>query len=198
MLACAARWNERHPEAAVEWSFRSLTAFGDEPIEDAARTFDLVVIDHPFCGRAMETGCLVPLDDLVPAETLAELAADAVGPSHDSYAYAGRQWGLATDAACQLSALRPGLEPPDTWEDALALARDGKSALPLSPPHAISSFLTLCAGQVAADEERLVDDDVGERAWETLSVLYARGPAETLEWEPPETLARLATGELDY
>jgi multiple sugar transport system substrate-binding protein len=198
MLACAARWNTTHPEAAVEWIFRSLTDFGDQPIEAAACDFDLIVIDHPFCGRAMETGCLVPLDDLVPSDTLAELAADAVGPSHDSYAYAGRQWGLATDAACQLSALRPGLEPPDTWQEALALAGGGRTALPLSPPHAISSFLTLCAGQVAADRERLVEDDVGERAWATLSALHACGPAEALEWEPPETLARLAAGELDY
>jgi multiple sugar transport system substrate-binding protein len=198
MLACAECWNETHPEAEVEWTFRSLTDFGDQSIESAARDFDLVVIDHPFCGRAMETSCLLPLDDLVPAEMLADLAADAVGPSHDSYSYSGRQWGLATDAACQLSALRPGLEPPDTWQEALALARAGRSALPLSPPHAISSFLTLCAGQVAADRERLVDDDVGERAWATLSAFYACGPAEALAWEPPETLARLAAGELDY
>src|SRR5262249_26769447 len=139
-----------------------------------------------------------PVDDLLPAETLAELAADAVGPSHDSYAYAGRQWGLATDAACQLSALGPGVEPPDTWEEALALARGGRSALPLSPPHAISSFLALCAGRVAVDDERLVEDDVGERAWTTLSALNACGPAEALAWEPPETLARLAAGDLDY
>jgi multiple sugar transport system substrate-binding protein len=198
MTACAARWNDEHPDAAVEWSFRSLTAFGDQPIEDAARDFDVVVIDHPFCGRAMETFCLLPLDDLVPGETLGELAADSVGPSHDSYSYEGRQWGLATDAACQLSALRPGLEPPDTWEQALALARDGRSALPLSAPHAISSFLTLCAGKVASDGERLVDDEVGERAWTTLSALYACGPAEALEWEPPEVLARLAASDLDY
>jgi multiple sugar transport system substrate-binding protein len=198
MTACAARWNAEHPEAPVEWSFRSLTAFGDQPIEDAARDFDLVVIDHPFCGRAMETACLLPLDELVPAETLAGLAADAVGPSHDSYAYAGHQWGLATDAACQLSAFRPGFEPPETWEDAPALARRSGSALPLSPPHAISSFLTLCAGGVAANEERLVEDEVGERAWATLSAFYACGPAEALGWEPPETLARLAAGELDY
>src|SRR2546425_8559120 len=97
MTACAARWNETHSDAPVEWSFRSLEAFGDEPIEEAARGFDLVVIDHPFCGRAAETGCLVPLDELVPPGTLDELAVDAVGASHESYRYGGRPGRPATD-----------------------------------------------------------------------------------------------------
>jgi multiple sugar transport system substrate-binding protein len=192
MTACAEVWNAEHPDAPVAWSFRSLTAFGDEPIEEAARGFDLVVIDHPFVGRAADTGSLVPLDELVSNGTLDELAADAVGPSHDSYAFAGRQWGLATDAACQLSALRPGIDPPQTWDEAVALARATRSALPLSPPHAISSFLTLSAGRALDDRES------AERAWQTLSALYAAGPREALESEPPEVLARLAAGELDY
>jgi len=192
MTACAARWSETHPDASVAWSFRSLQAFGDEPVEAAARDFDLVVIDHPFCGRAAETGCLVPPDGLVPPETLDELAADTVGASHESYRYGGRQWGLATDAACQLSALRPGVDAPRTWAEAVEFARGSRSALPPSPPHAISSFLSLSAGTALEDEE------AAGRAWAMLAELYAAGPPEALEWEPPEVLAQLAAGELDY
>ena len=44
-------------------SSRSLEAFGDQPLEDVADQYDLIVIDHPFCGRAERTGCLTPLDD---------------------------------------------------------------------------------------------------------------------------------------
>lgn len=83
--------------------------------------------------------------------------ADVVGASHSSYTYAGHQWGLATDAACQVAAVRVDLleaGPPATWDEVLELARaqPGRVALPLAPGHAISSFLTLCAnaGEPAA------------------------------------------------
>ena len=56
MRACADTWRAL-TDVSVEWSFRSLSAFGDQPLEDATGAYDLVVIDHPFCGRALETGC---------------------------------------------------------------------------------------------------------------------------------------------
>ena len=133
----------------MQWEARSLSAFGDQPLEDIAGDYDLLVIDHPFCGRAAQTACLTPLDELLDEETLAGLAAGAVGPSHDSYAHAGHQWALATDAACQVAAVREDLLPEDptprSWDEALDLAtrRPGAVALPLSPPHAISSWLSI-------------------------------------------------------
>ena len=195
MLACAEAWARRAPGDTVEWSFRSLAAFGDQPLEGVAADFDLVVIDHPFCGRALETGCLTPLDTLVDEDTLGVLAADAIGPSHISYAYGGHQWGLATDAACQVSAVAPGHDPPSTWDEALALADDlnGRTAVPLSPAHSISSFLTLAAGAGGgpAEDGRIADSEVGEWALDVLVRLAAAGPASAFEWEPPDVLARL-------
>src|SRR4029077_20096472 len=81
MLACSDAWCAQTPGVTVEWSFRSLEDFGDQPLEEVAGRFDLVVIDHPFCGRALETGCLAPLDALVSAAVLDELAEAAIGPS---------------------------------------------------------------------------------------------------------------------
>ena len=108
MRACGEQW---HSLTGVEvlWEARSLEAFGDQPLEDVADQYDLIVIDHPFCGRAERTGCLTPLDTLLDAQTLADLSAGAVGPSHASYFHGGHQWGLATDAACQVAAVRDEL-----------------------------------------------------------------------------------------
>lgn len=191
MRACADAWRTR-TGVTVAWSARSLTSFGDQPLEEVAPGYDLVVIDHPFCGTAARTGVLRPLDELLDEATLAALAADSVGPSHASYEYDGHQWGLATDGACQVSAVR-AVEPPATWEQALELARAeaGRVALPLSPPHAISSFLTLSRGRFAEREP-------AHAAYELLAELHALGPHEATEWEPPDALARLAAGELVY
>jgi len=198
MRACADAWRAQ-TDVSVEWSFRSLSAFGDQPLEDLTGDYDVVVIDHPFCGRARETGCLTPLDELLSEGVLETLAADAIGPSHVSYSYGGRQWGLATDAACQVVAVAPGENPPASWEEALELAADlaGRAVTPLSPAHAISSFLTLAAGargEPAADG-RICDRDVGEWAFEVLARLAVAGPAQAFEWEPPDVLDRLTRSD---
>jgi multiple sugar transport system substrate-binding protein len=200
MRACAAAWHDRRPDVRIEWDARSLRAFGDEPLGQVAGRYDLLVIDHPFCGSAERDATLLPLDDLVPAGTMAALAAGAVGASHASYTFHDRQWGLATDAACQVAAIRPDLlaAPPPTWDDVAALAASmpGRVALPLAPPHAISSWLTLVAGQGG---ELFNDPAAGVWAATILAQLARLGPAEALEWEPPDALARMtATDTIAY
>lgn len=201
MRACAERWRSLG-RATVQWEARSLSAFGDQPLEEIAGGYDLVVIDHPFCGRAAETGCLTPLDELLDDETLAGLAGGAVGPSHDSYRYAGHQWGLATDAACQVAAVRDDLlaegAAPRSWDEALDLAarRLGAVALPLSPPHAISSWLSIAGAYGGAP---FAGDSADARATSVLARLARLGPREALGWEPPDALGRMtATDEIAY
>jgi multiple sugar transport system substrate-binding protein len=65
LRACSEAWERLHPEIELIWHNRSLTAFGEEPVEDVAHRYDLVMIDHPFCGTAEATGTLQPLDDLL-------------------------------------------------------------------------------------------------------------------------------------
>ena len=204
MRACTEAWAVLRPEVELIWQKRSLTAFGDEPLEDVAHLYDLVMIDHPFCGTAEATGTLAPLDDLLGSELLARLAADSVGASHASYRFHGRQWGLATDAACQVAAVRDdllgGAPVPATWADVRALAREepGRVAVPLAPAQAMCAFLTLCAnaGSPAAEGSgRLVEPDVGLAALELLDELYRLGPSDALEWEQPDVLGRLTSGD---
>jgi len=195
MRACAEQWRSQGG-VTVRWEARSLEAFGDQPLEDIAGEYDLIVIDHPFCGRAARTGCLTPLDALLDDATLATLSAGAIGPSHDSYTYVGRQWGLATDAACQVAAVRDDLiaggATPRSWDEALDLARrmPGMVALPLTPPHAVSSWLSIVG---AHGREPFVSEEVDARATALLAELARLGPEEGLGWEPPDALARMTT-----
>lgn len=195
MRTCGEQWHSL-TGVQVEWHARSLEAFGDQPLEDVADRYDLIVIDHPFCGRAERTGCLTPLDTLLDAHTLADLSAGAVGPSHASYFHGGHQWGLATDAACQVAAVRDELlggdAAPVGWDEVLSLARrrPGAVALPLSPPHAISSWLSLVG---AFGAEPFASATADARATVVLSELAQLGPREALGWEPPDALGRMTT-----
>lgn len=204
LRACAAAWTRHHPGVRVEWDVRSLERFGDEPLHQVAEQYDLLTIDHPLCGLALATESLVPLDELLSREQLDAVAADSLGPSFSSYAYAGRQWALPVDGACQVSAVRDELleggPVPVTWEDALELAhrRPGSVALPLAPAHVVSSFLTHCAAhgaQAAASRDCLVDPERGIAALEWLATLARHGPAEATRWEPPDLLARLTSDD---
>ena len=125
MRACAERWRSLG-RATVQWEARSLSAFGDQPLEEVAGDYDLVVIDHPFCGRAAQTGCLTPLDELLDEDDALRAARRRGRTEPRSYAHAGHQWGLATDAACQVAAVRDDLMAEarrrGSWDEVLDLA----------------------------------------------------------------------------
>ena len=129
-----ARFQALHPDIEVSWSRRSLRDFGVQPVEVLAESYDLIVIDHPFCGRARATGCLRDLGPLFPPAFLAMLERQSVGPATRSYRYGGGIWGLPTDAACQVASYRPdlleglGVEPPRTAAEVLALGRAARRA----------------------------------------------------------------------
>ena len=202
MLAAARAWASLRPGVEIEWSTRPLAAFNDQPLEELARSFDLLVIDHPFAGTAARTACLVPLDDLLPESDLAERAGDSVGRSHASYAYEGRQWALAVDAACQVAVARDDLlashvqRAPETWEEVLALAAalPSRVAIPLYPTDAICSLLSLCTNLVteaARGDSCFPDRDVGTRALALLSDLVPFLHPESFSFNPPRALDRM-------
>lgn len=168
-----------HPEVAIRWDRRSLKDFGDYPVDLLAKEYDIILIDHPHVGICAEQGVLVPLDDRIPADYLADQEANSVGPSFASYRWDGRQWALAVDAAAQVAAYRPDVldraELPATWDQvrdlAGALAPKRRIGWPLCPTDAMCSFLSLCAnygGDRFFDDALGVRPDVGEAALEHL------------------------------
>jgi multiple sugar transport system substrate-binding protein len=89
LLATAAAFERERPNVKITWHVRSLHDFGHHPVDALAREYDLVVLDHPWVGFISDTQCYLPLDTLVPEETLRDLATGCVGPSHASYTWSG-------------------------------------------------------------------------------------------------------------
>jgi multiple sugar transport system substrate-binding protein len=160
--AISAEW-ARESGIAVVWDARPLKAFEDQPLEELAGNYDLILIDHPFVGFAATSGLIVPADEWVDPPYLADQAAHSAGPSFRSYTWNGKQWALAIDAACQVSAVREDLwrmarmeALPTVWEEVVLLAErchnsDHQVAIPLNPNHAYCAFLAV--GVCAAGDE---------------------------------------------
>ncbi|MDA8290103.1 MAG: extracellular solute-binding protein [Actinomycetota bacterium] len=148
MLATAHEYARRtHGDVRVEWTPRSLRAFGVDAVAELAAQFDLVLVDHPHVGTAAEAGGLVALDEHVAPEALAAIATGSPGRSYDSYEYDGHLWALPVDAACQVSVWRPDLldEPPGEFDEVVRLAASGRVLWPLCDVDAAASFLSLMA-----------------------------------------------------
>ena len=193
VAATAQRFCEMHPEVEIVWEKRSLQAFADAPIQGLAQDYDLLVIDHPWAGYAAHSQVLVPLQDIMPADYLADQAANSVGQSHASYIFAGSQCALAIDAATPVASYRPDLlaryelQEPETWSDLLALARQGRVIMPGIEIDTLMNFYMLCATQGQApfvDDDWALADDMGLRALEQLRELASLCPREIFAWNP--------------
>jgi multiple sugar transport system substrate-binding protein len=194
-----------HPGVQVSWDTRSLQAFADQPAEELAGRYDLIVLDHPGIGHAVAREALLPLDGALDPAFLSDQAASSAGRSHLSYSWQGRQWALAVDAAAQVAVFRPDLLArlsscvPRTWDDVFALAEraPGAVAAPLIPVDAACAFVALCEG-------------FGARGWPappaaaaaaiaTLERLLATAHPASLGWNPPALLEHMAaTDEVAY
>jgi len=149
MVATAQRFSELNSGVEIIWEKRTLQEFADQPIDQLAERYDLLVIDHPWAGFAAAAGLLVPLDEHLPASFLADQAANSVGPSHPSYCLDGHQWALAIDAATPVASWRPDLiaasDLPPTWNDLLRLARAGSIAMAGIPVDILMDFYMVCS-----------------------------------------------------
>ena len=182
-----------HPDIDVDWSSRPLHGFEFTPVDELAKLFDLIVLDHPFAGHIAATGCLEPLDPLFTDE----LRSSFVGPSLESYVYGGRTWAMPVDAACQVAAERPDLvgvlghDVPRTWESMFALGEDARRrgqwlAIGLKGVHGLMTLFTLCANLgrpcgVTTDRS-LLDTEAARAALDALRRLLSYCPPDVLDW----------------
>ena len=180
----------------VEWQKRSLTNFGDQSLEELSKQFDLIIMDHPHVGVAEAYNCLLPLNDLVPANILNELKNTSAGPSFESYHYHGKQWALPIDAAMQCASYRADLigndSLPNTWEEVFALAKTLASkklyiGMALCPTDCLCSFLSLTAqfgSPIRENNELLVESSVGLKALSMLRAMRDVFHPKALDWNP--------------
>ena len=206
MVAAAQRFEELNPGVHISWEKRSLQEFADQPLAELGAQYDLLVIDHPWAGFAATSGVLSPMEELVSPAFLADQAANSVGPSYESYRYGDRQWALPIDAATPVASWRRdlleahGVAPPETWEDLLALARDGLVIMPGIPQDTIMNFYMLCAlpgSDLFASAEIVVSDEVGIAALERLRELSSLMPREIFDWNPIAVYETMTQGD-DY
>jgi len=202
MRATAIAFSKQRPDISIHWTPRSLAQFGEQPIELLAKSYDLLVIDHPFVGVAARTGCLLALEKYLPEKLLQEQAGQSVGPSFRSYTYDGHQWALPVDAAAHVSSYRAdllesaGRSVPRTWNDVIELARHQPVAIPLNSAGAIDSFLTICAsaGETPGRlPEYFVHDATAKCALGILRELTSLISPESFALDPPRLLDRMST-----
>ncbi|MGH8021561.1 MAG: extracellular solute-binding protein [Opitutaceae bacterium] len=193
LAATAVEYNKLHPEVRVTWERRSLKDFEEFPVGKLAEDFDLVVFDHPFVGDAAHNGPLLPLDEHLPEPFLQDQAANSTGSSHRSYTFAGRQWGLAIDAAAPVAFWRDdilerlGASAPQTWEDLLMFAHAGHVEIPAAPINCLMNFYSLCValGEAPfAGRDCVVDKETGTAALIHLRELVTACDAGCLERNP--------------
>ncbi|HTN64506.1 MAG TPA: extracellular solute-binding protein [Devosia sp.] len=165
MVATSAAWQAK-TGVEIAWDQRSLQDFETFPVEELARQYDLIVIDHPHVGQITDEGCLAPLDVAGREAERDEMARHSVGQSYPSYGWAGRQWAFPIDAAAQVQAYRADMidKPAANWADVIALAKAGEVVVPMLAPHSLMTFYTLAGnlGQVCnSGPGALIDSATG-------------------------------------
>ncbi len=173
MVATSQRFTELNPEIEITWEKRSLQEFADASIEDLAKRFDLLVIDHPWTGFGAHTKAILPLSDYLPAAYIKDQEINTVGKSYGSYVFSNKLWALPIDAATPIAAARldilekKGLEVPQTYDDLLALAKKGLVAFAGIPVDVLMSFYMFCCSLSEApfqNEERVISPETGKKA----------------------------------
>lgn len=192
-----------NPGVEIIWEKRSLQAFADAPIQQLAASYDLLVIDHPWAGYAADKNILVPLNEHLSSAYLEDQAANSVGKSHESYRFDGFQSALAIDAATPIASYREDLISayaealPDTWEDLLNLAKQGKVAFPAIPIDSLMNFYMLCSSQgedPCIADDLVVSREMGLRVLDQLRELASWCSQEIFAWNPIKTYEAMSSG----
>jgi len=195
MVACSKLWKEQ-TGVQIDWEKRSLQDFESFPVEELAREYDLIVIDHPHVGQITAENCLASLD--VPGREAEQqaLSAGSVGQSYPSYSWQGRQWAFPIDTASQVCAWRPDLleDSPASWDEVMGLAKAGRVLLPLRPPHSLMTFYTLSGnlGSPCATTGELISEEDGTRIFEMMREIAALIDPVCFEMDPIAVLEKMA------
>lgn len=203
LAAASQRYEELHPEIRVQWDKRTLDEFGHASLAELARSYDLLVVDHPMLGEVHRDGILLDLRPHLEPATLAKLEVDALGSCLDSYRYENRLYALPIDAAAPAASYRPdlleriGKQPPATWDELIGLARIGAVCMPAFPADLFLNFLSLCASRrgVMASRDQLLDRTVAARCMEELREVASYMPEVTYSMNPIDVYEAMSSGE---
>lgn len=200
LVATAQRYEETHPGIRIHWQKRTLDEFGHAPIDLLAQKFDLIVIDHPWAGFCFEKQLVLDIAQIAPPAALAELKQNSIGKTFDSYVYQNKMLALPIDAATPAASWRPdllervGVLPPQTWMEAVALAKCRRAVIPGFNADLFLHFLMLVkalGAEPCADREKIAPRETMQHAAELLRELTAQMPREIFEWNPIQVAERM-------
>jgi multiple sugar transport system substrate-binding protein len=211
LLAAAEDERRRGTDLQLTWSAHSLEHFESHPIDDLAQDYDLIVLDHPHLGEALQHDALMPMEEVVGAERIKRWSRQSVGPSFDSYSVGGVQWALPLDAATQVSVYKPALvpAPPALWDDVEILSTSMPVALSLAGPHAFLTFASICAAHDApvggaeagstSAADAFVPEEIGVRVLSRMRAIGSRAPSGAAGQNPISLLQRMTdTDDIAY
>jgi multiple sugar transport system substrate-binding protein len=173
MVATSQRFSELNPGIEISWEKRSLQEFADASIDDLAKRFDLMVIDHPWTGFGAQTNAILPLSNYLSSDYIKDQEINTVGSSYGSYVFSNKLWALPIDAATPVAAARldilekKGLKVPETYNDLLALAQKGLVAFAGIPVDVLMSFYMYCCSLGEApfqSQEKVISVETGKKA----------------------------------
>jgi multiple sugar transport system substrate-binding protein len=187
-----AKFRDLNSDIDIAWEARSLAGFEFQPVEDLARNYDLIILDHPFMGDAARKGYLKDLAALLEGRN-----DDYIGPSLASYRFGGSIFAVPVDAAAQVAAYRPDLmarldaSPPQSWNDVIALSKRARRhglqlAIAYSGVHGLMTFFTLMAsiGRPCSQSpgEVFCDRAAAREALGLMRSLASFCPKEIFDW----------------
>ncbi|MCR9065974.1 MAG: extracellular solute-binding protein [Cytophagales bacterium] len=204
MVCTAQRFSELNPGVTITWEKRSLQAFADEPIDELAKRYDFLVIDHPWAGFAAKNKVILPLNRHLSKEFIADQRQNSVGKSYESYTYEGDLWALPIDAATPVAASRPdliksyGLVLPTNYTELLELSKTGRVIMPGIPQDTLMNFYIFCCNlgePVCQSDEQVVSKKIGIQALLMLRELAKNMPDEVWAWNPIKVYEALSKGD---
>ncbi len=203
LVAASQRYEELHPQVRINWEKRSLDDFGHLGLAELARTYDLLIIDHPMLGEVHRDGTLLDLQPRLQPSVLAEFEMDALGPCFDSYRYQSRLYALPIDAAAPAASFRAdlldhdGLQPPANWDQLIGLARSGGVCMPGFPADLFLNFLGMCITRhgMIASRDQFLDPRIAQLCLEDLHELASLMPAAIYKMNPIDIYEAMVSGD---
>lgn len=198
------RYAELHPGTDITWEKRSLSEFESKPIQELAEEYDFLVIDHPWAGFAAKHNVLLPLNEYLPADFLADQRENSVGKSFVSYNFDGFQSALPIDAASPVAVSRPDKigadELPRTFDEVIELAKTGKVIYAATPTYLLMDFYAMCATSGGAlfsetDTQHVVDREHGLMVLGDMRRLASLCPSEVFSLNTIDLHEVLATSD---
>lgn len=202
IVGVSQRFSELNPGIDIVWEKRSLSEFESKPIQMLARDYDFLIIDHPWAGFAAKHNVLLPLNNYLPVDFLADQAENSVGKSFISYNFDGFQAALAIDAASPISVYRPdkmdASQVPHDFEEVVELAKTGAVIYAATPTYLLMDFYAMCAtsGGSLFDEsnpEHVVDEAHGQAVLEDMRRLAMSCPSDIFSYNTIDLHEALAT-----